>query len=680
MRQMMTLKNLPLADQTFAQIIDFNYIYADKTKYIYKLVCEPKGSYFLSRPRRFGKTLLQHTFHELFTGNRDRFRGLWIDGSDYTFQRHPVIFHSLAFINTKKSYSLEANIVSDLKEIAKKEKLVIDEISPDMYLSKLIQALYKKYDSTVVVLIDEYDAPVTRNMSILKVAEGNAAVINAYFAALKKPEVSPCLRFTFVTGITRYALPSMDSGGNHLNDISLDPEYAGICGFTREEFEALFYDRLETTLSKLINADKMPPTASITDLVAKIYAWYDGYNWGGETRILNPYSILYFFKKQKFDSYWILSGRPGHLTSLIQQKPMDFLQLKLDSYLSEAVKKTDLHDLQIGPVLFHSGYMTLDKETTSLQTNPITGEVSDKTYYSFKLPNSEVADSYSSECFKAIFKVYYQTDFQTFCNKFLEAILARDAQAVSDILIEFFSPIIYQQRLEGEKSFHFLVQVLLSAMGFKVLSEIADCSGRVDLCFELPDQVYLSIEVKYCPIQVTLAEEEKNHALAKAALVFLPDDVDQCLSEAVQAKLDYEAIELLFSESHQILTTKEETNKFLAQEGRKTILTAQEREEALASMVKKKLGEEVIKDVLDNAEAKALKHSKNKIDDMLTKAIKDALEAIAERNYHGVEKLKDKEIIGLGLVISGYGSQVNAAFGPVGSKASPRSKGRSKGV
>jgi hypothetical protein len=304
----MNPKELPLGNQTFAQIVDQNLLYADKTKYIYELVKSSKKNYFLSRPRRFGKTLLLHTISELFSGNRERFKGLWIDQSNFTFPKHPVLFLSLSQVSASPEI-LQKNIINDLSIIAKHAKLEVTGETPGTYLGNLIQALSEQYKAEVAVLIDEYDAPVTRNMSNQNVAEANANVLHNFFAILKKPYVAPNIRFTFVTGITRYALTSMDSGANHLVDISLKPEYAGLCGFTIEEFDSYFADRLEVTLSKLKETGDIEFSASVDDLRSEILHWYDGYNWGGETRVLNPYSILNFFDKNQLDSYWIQSGR-----------------------------------------------------------------------------------------------------------------------------------------------------------------------------------------------------------------------------------------------------------------------------------------------------------------------------------------------------------------------------------
>ncbi|MDR2141549.1 MAG: AAA family ATPase [Deltaproteobacteria bacterium] len=279
----MTLKELPGEDQTFAGIIDDNLLYADKTRYIYELLRgSKKKSYFLSRPRRFGKTLLLFTLRELFSGNRERFKGLWIDRSDYDFPRVPVIFLSLSQ-ESESPAILKANLLGDLKGIAGRANLThkVEGITPGAYFGNLIQSFSEESKSEIAVLIDEYDAPVTRNMANMVVAQANADILHDFFATLKKPEIMDRVRFTFITGITRYALTSMDSGPNQLDDISMDPKYAGLCGFTLAEFDSLFADRLESTLDNCKKTGQMKSTDTVEDLRAKIFRWYDGYNWGG---------------------------------------------------------------------------------------------------------------------------------------------------------------------------------------------------------------------------------------------------------------------------------------------------------------------------------------------------------------------------------------------------------------
>jgi hypothetical protein len=216
----MTLKQLSLGDLTFANIIDRNYLYVDKTRYIYELLQLPERQIFLSRPRRFGKTLLLRTIKELFAGQKKSrksrkslFEGLWIKGpeSDYQFPKHPVLSFNLS-MKSSSPEALETDILGKLEDVADKADLTIKTGSYVAYFRRLIQALAEKDGSPVVVLIDEYDAPVTRNMDNPGLAEANAKVLHDLFATLKEDDVSAAIHLAVVTGITRYALTSMDSG------------------------------------------------------------------------------------------------------------------------------------------------------------------------------------------------------------------------------------------------------------------------------------------------------------------------------------------------------------------------------------------------------------------------------------------------------------------------------------
>jgi hypothetical protein len=672
----MTLKKLPLGSHSFATIRDSDYLYADKTKLVYELVRGSEQSYFLSRPRRFGKSLLLSTFDELFSGNRERFRGLWIDGSDYAFPRHPVIFHSLS-VSADNSEVLEKNIISTLQDIATNEKLVINEITPDMYLSTLIQALYEKYNSPVVVLIDEYDSPVTDYMDDLEVARANAKVLREYFAALKKPDVSPFLRFTFVTGITRYALASMDSGPSHLTDISLDPEFSDLCGFTPDEFDLLFADRMKETLDKFKDNKDI---AGVKDLRTNILSWYDGYSWGGQTRVLNPYTILNFFRRGSFGHYWILSGRPAHLTALIKEKPADFINPTQVTNSYTELTKSELTHLEAAPVLFHSGYLTIDKVNEISRKNKGIQKEDEKSY-SFKFPNYEVASSYARDCLNILFNFKsFDKTLQTKGTELQKAFLAGDGKAVSDIITWFFSTINCYQRPDSETSFHSLIQMLLSVMGFEVLSEIPGATSRLDLCLKLSDQVYLIIELKYCPTKGKLTKKEKNRALATMAMLALPKkEQDKCLADLVIAKVGNDIIHQIQSPDHGREMTMAEKYQALAEEAFR-ISTKEDREQALADMARDRLTGDEIEANLEATAKKKYLGDPEKIDRILTDAARKALLAIAEKGYTGVLGHKPQKTIELGLAISGYGSKIKAAFGPADPQTGQQRKARSDSV
>ncbi|MDR2198889.1 MAG: AAA family ATPase [Deltaproteobacteria bacterium] len=658
----MTLKKLPAADLTFADIISQNLLYADKTKYIYDLLQGPKKDYFLSRPRRFGKTLLLYTMNELFNGKRELFQGLWIDGSDYDFQMFPVIFLTLS-LEADSPEILKRNILVSLKDIALDYKLKIDDDTPGMYFRNLIRAISKKSKNKVVVLIDEYDTPVTSNMENLVVAKANAKILHQFFATLKDVNVLPLIRFSFVTGITRYALTSMDSGANHLTDISLNPQYSGICGFTLEDFELLFSDRLEMTLTSLKNSFKMKPTDTREDLRDKIFRWYDGYNWGGQSRVLNPYSILNFFNENSFNNYWIQSGQPNHLTAMIQDKPEDFFEPKLRSYLSAELHKSELNHLSAVPVLFHSGYLTVDKiisvEIESLDTKET--EMVDS--YTFRLPNLEVSSSYLNVCFSSYFNRIDVKDFKNKGAELKNAILSRDAKTVSDIFSNLFSTLTYYQRPSSEMEFHTAVQLILITMGFKVRSELAGTIGRMDLCLEFDSQIFVIIELKYSPNKTKISPEKENEILASLAMHLLPIEfVDTILAEVAIKTFNNHEIYHIVSENRENINNETDKNKYLAiaalKSNHKNDINI-----ALAEAAKKNLPRNEIKKVIfENTPKSNL--TCEQIDDILTEASQKALNDIIQKDYHGPLKVWAKEFIDMGLSIYGFGSNVKAIFGP----------------
>jgi hypothetical protein len=657
----MTIKTLPLGDQKFSDIIDDDLLYADKTKYIYDLIKSKKKNFFLSRPRRFGKTLLLRTLKELFTGDRGRFEDLWIGRSDYAFPKRPVIFLSMAQ-DSDSPEILKSGILFKLRTIAKDANLAVEGESLGTYFASLVQALHKSAESEVAVLIDEYDAPVTRNMRDVALAQANADVLHIFFATLKNDDVSSFIHFTLVTGITRYALTSMDSRPNHLNDISLKADYAGICGFTLEEFGPLFEDRMDATLAGLKVAGKIDPSADISDLRARIFKWYDGYNWGGPTRVLNPFSILHFFDGNSFDDYWIASGRPDHLTAMIRARPMDFLLPKLDSYTSAAVRKSDLTQLQPVPVLFHSGYLTLDKITLSPVNVPETGETEPIDSYSFRLPNFEVSSSYHRDCFKAVFGLESIDDLNAKGVRLRQAILSRDAGTVVEVLSGLISKISYLQRPDKEKDFHAIVQAALMAMGFKVRSEQPGFIGRLDLLLELPDKVRAITELKYCPSGKKPTKDEEDNLLANWAISGLAPELKAlALAEAVKAKLPFEDINRIFSDAAVDLMDNSRQDAALASAAL-AVLTADEMKKALTAAARASLTDEETKNILLKAASRAAVPAE-RIDDLLSKAARKALSDMTGRGYRGIVEGDAERIIDLGLAIYGGDGRVKAIFG-----------------
>jgi hypothetical protein len=266
-------KKLPLGDLSFQQIRDNAYLYADKTGYIYSMLDLGFKSCFLSRPRRFGKSLLLSTMECLFQGRRELFEGLYIGSCGYQFEKHPVIRLDMNYYDTNSPEALNNNIMDDLLGFAMNEDLPIQRSDCGRVMKDLAAALHRAHGTCAVVLIDEYDAPISRHIEDLPLAKANSEVLHGFYSTLKT--INKYLHFVFVTGITRFALTAMDSGPNQLKDISLDRRFSGICGFSLDDFDALFGDRLEESLAEMIESGDIEPGSSIADLREEIMAWYE---------------------------------------------------------------------------------------------------------------------------------------------------------------------------------------------------------------------------------------------------------------------------------------------------------------------------------------------------------------------------------------------------------------------
>ncbi|MDR0620710.1 MAG: AAA family ATPase [Deltaproteobacteria bacterium] len=664
MRDILKVKGLPLGNQSFTRIIDRNLLYDDKTKYIYDLIRSSENNYFLSRPRRFGKTLLLSTIKEVFSGNRQRFKNLWIGQSDYDFPKHPVLSLSMS-MSSESPEILKTNLLCLLRNKANKAKISIKAPTPDTYFANLIEALYEKYglkdDSGVVVLIDEYDAPVTRNMDNLEVAQANAKILHDFFAVLKTDEVADSVHFTLVTGITRYALTSMDSGPNHLNDISLDARYSGICGFSVDGFESLFTDLMAPTLEKLKEKGKFRPSAGIKDLMDEIKDWYDGYNWGGETRILNPYSILHFFKNSHFARYWTISGRPAHLTALIKAKPDEFIDPEFQPKPSDELRKAELTHLQALPVLFHSGYLTIDKIMSAPSINAKTKKSSQDEFYTFKYPNFEVSGAYREDIYYVIFGADSKNPI-TKGKEILGAILTKNAEALETIFSNYFSSISYHQRPTSEKTFHAYVHFILTVAGFKVRSELPGAKVRLDFLVELEDRVYVIIELKFQqnPTQ-KLTQAERNAVLARLAKNQPSTKVDARLAiSSLRDKYDNEIDRALY-ENRNLPLSDDDRNHLIA-EIIKSLAPAKELNVELAKLALNTVAPEYIQAALSEASVDT-ELTSDRLDLLLAKGAEKALEDITARNYRQVIGNEAKRIIDLGMAIYDHGAKVKVVFG-----------------
>jgi hypothetical protein len=328
--------NLSLGARTFKSIITNNMTYVDKTKEIL-LMIKNYDFCFLTRPRRFGKTLLLDTAREVFRGNGELFKDLEIFRLGYDFsEKHPVVKISVAYGASGYPGELRDSIIRDLHEAAEFHGVEIDPGIKSMdvgwYLKDLATKLWERDKAGAVILIDECDGPLAGYIGTdTEAAEANRDILRDFYTALDA--VAGQIRFTLVTGAAGFALNALDYSSNNYIDISLYPEFSGICGFTVSEFDRFFGDRLEGILLFLKGRD--PENWARRDVNAlrdQILAWYGGYDWNGPEKVLNPWSTLNFLDSQIFGGYWVPGGLPIHLDNLIRKRPMDFLMPRLDGY------------------------------------------------------------------------------------------------------------------------------------------------------------------------------------------------------------------------------------------------------------------------------------------------------------------------------------------------------------
>jgi hypothetical protein len=503
------MKNLPVDNQTFTEIINRQMLYVDKTEYIHRLITG-QHTCFLSRPRRFGKSLLLDTVGAVFSGNKDIFKGLYIHSTDYAFPRHPVIRFNMNEFDSSSPQLLEGEIIDSIIEQAENEEITVKGVSHLSYLSHLVHRLERKYQKLsneskdpsknyqpkVVILVDDYDAPITKHIGDLNLALANRNVIHDFLANFKN--LDGLLRFIFVTGNSGFGLAYTECGPDNLNDISIKEKYSGICGFTINEFDHYFSDRLEDTLKVMKKNRCYTSDKDVTTLRTEIIDWYGGYNWAdnfkGEAEanlVMNPFSLLNFFENKLFDQYWYKSGRPSHLSYLMQRNPLDYLQPLLDDFQRGNILYVDFSKLTPAIVLFHAGYLTIDK--SYFLTDPDYGIK--QHYYSLRLPNGEVKKAYRNDCLLTIFNKD-KNQFLNLGQELYPAFLEKDVKVVADTFSKILSGITDYQPIQNEKYYQSLIHSALFGLGFEILD---DWIRRFlsEIVLSLPDGVHLIIEVRY---------------------------------------------------------------------------------------------------------------------------------------------------------------------------------------
>ena len=347
----MSLKRLPLSVSDFKKLQEGDYVYVDKTKQIYD-VLQSGEAFFLSRPRRFGKSLTVSTLNELFLNRKELFKGTWIYNSDWQWREYAIIRLDFSKdISSDSKLTLESDLISCLEKIAQSYNFSLKNEST--FVSK-IQLLITTLAATkpVAILIDEYDTSLLRNIDNPVLMEEIKSVLQIFYANIKANNA--LISCIFITGITRFAKMSVFSGMNNLNDLSFDPLVADLCGYTQEELEINYHDHLVV----MAQQEEM----SLPALLDKIKYWYNGYRFSKiDITVYNPFSIVYFCVKKEFSNYWYDSGSPSYLMKLLKAHYSGDTEIGGMYYPMQSLQSaiTPENNIDFIPLLLQAGYLTI---------------------------------------------------------------------------------------------------------------------------------------------------------------------------------------------------------------------------------------------------------------------------------------------------------------------------------
>ena len=467
------MKKLPIGISDFKKLREENFIYVDKTKYIYKLITEGGGYYFLSRPRRFGKSLLISTIRYLFEGRKELFKGTYIEDKWDWNNFYPVIRIDLSQIAITKEEDFETQMELLLKEIGENYKYKYEKkykASGNLFL--LIKKCYDYYKKQVVILVDEYDKVILDNIENKTEVEKIRDSLKNFYGVLKG--LDEYIRFVLITGVSKFSKVSLFSGLNQLKDISLDPRYGNICGYTQNELEFYFKDYLQG-----LNLDE-------------IKEWYNGYYFLQDT-LYNPFDILLFLDSKEFNSYWYETGKTEFLFKLLKNKDYQLPYLTKAYYTNEILDKFDLEYISIEALMFQTGYLTI-KEVK---------KIDNEKFFILNYPNKEVRQSFNRELLFYITNEY-QTDRT---SKLKIAILHENIEDIKHQLNIFFSSISYEI-LKNEYVYQAAIYGLIYSTGFNIILEDNTSKGRIDLTILVNKNLVYIIEFK-----IIQNEKEKGNSI-----------------------------------------------------------------------------------------------------------------------------------------------------------------------
>ncbi|MEA1910240.1 MAG: AAA family ATPase, partial [Spirochaetota bacterium] len=458
------MKKLPLGIHTFKKLIENNYLYVDKTEYIYQIATE--GSvYFLSRPRRFGKSLTISTLGSLFEGEKELFKGLYIYDQPWDWKKWPVLrFDFSIFSEIHEPEVLETHITETIQSYANTYNIILAKTGYEKRFQELLENLPDK----AVILIDEYDKPILNYITDPVKANKAKEILKGFYTVIKGSDAH--VRFAFLTGVTKFARISVFSGLNNLTDLTMKEAYADLCGYTEEELDRYFGKSFSTIAKELNLLEK--------ELREKIREWYNGFRFSSNSvQMYNPISILNFISDRRFKAYWFETGTPTFLTQLMKKEGFAPNKLEELSCPSSAFSTYDVENLKALPILFQSGYLTIKEYQENRDS------------YLLGFPNREVRSAFLESLLMEFGKNAGSDDYPLY--RLEDSLKNYDLESFFENLDILFAKIPYDIHLPYEKYWQSLFYMIFTLMGYYIEAEYRTSRGRIDAFISMPDRVYL---------------------------------------------------------------------------------------------------------------------------------------------------------------------------------------------
>ena len=460
----MSKRRLPIGIQTFRKIRQEDCYYVDKTAYIHRLLDEGTH-YFLARPRRFGKSLFLDTLKEVFEGNEPLFAGLAIhDQWDWSV-RHPVLRLDFSSGTYQGPDDLQKEVAAQLNALeAEAEVVPHDDDTAPARFRRLMKVLHERSGQRVAVLVDEYDKPILDALEVPEVARANRDFLRGLYSTVKFADAH--IRFTFLTGVSKFSKVSLFSGLNNLKDITLDPRYSAICGYSDADLDAVF-------------APELPGLDR-----EQIRDWYNGYSWRGDEKVYNPFDILLLFDSREFKAYWFETGTPTFLVETLFKRRVSSLELGEMVGSDELLSSFDVDAIATEALLFQTGYLTIHR----------TERRGSRTYYRLGYPNLEVRQSLNESLL--CYLVQDGTRQTVNSQRLYDLLLANDFAGLKTLFHAFYASIPYEwytnNDIAGYEGYYASVfYSYFAALGLDIRVEDSSSHGRLDMAVLFNGHVYL---------------------------------------------------------------------------------------------------------------------------------------------------------------------------------------------